>query len=85
MFGIAQPDTYPREIQRRRARRNNQPLSLSKAESGVTFKEMAIVTFVVPLKMLVSEPIVIGETTWSLDMLHFQFQIPYIIANTDID
>lgn len=35
------------------------PLKLMDAQSGVTLQDMSIVTFVVPLKMLVSEPIVI--------------------------
>ncbi|KAL9066756.1 MAG: hypothetical protein Q9161_007345 [Pseudevernia consocians] len=60
LFGIAQPDTYPREIQRRRAKRTGMPLKLMDAQSGVTLQDMAIVTFFVPLKMLVTEPIVIG-------------------------
>ena len=60
LFGIAQPDTYPREIQRRRAKRNGMHLKLIDAQSGVTIKDMSIVTFFVPLKMLVTEPIVIA-------------------------
>ena len=67
LFGIAQPDTYPREIQRRRAKRNNQPLNLPRAQSGVTLKEMATVTLIEPLKMLFSEPIVIGKLHASKD------------------
>ena len=60
LFGVAQPDTYPREIQRRRARRNGVPLKLMDAQSGVTLRDMSVVTFFVPLKMLVTEPIVIA-------------------------
>lgn len=59
LFGIAQPESYPREIQRRRAKSNGTPLKLMDAQSGVTLKDMSIVTFFVPLKMLVTEPIVI--------------------------
>ncbi len=62
LFGIGQPDTYPREIQRRRAKRNATPLNLMKAQSGVTLKEMLMVTFFTPLKMLVTEPVVIGKS-----------------------
>lgn len=60
LFGIAQPDTYPREIQRRRAKRNGTPLKLLDAQSGVTLQDMTVVTLLVPLKMLVTEPIVIA-------------------------
>ena len=59
LFGVAQPDTYAREILRRRARRNGQPANLRPAESGITIKDMTFVTFVQPLKMLVMEPLVI--------------------------
>lgn len=60
LFGIAQPDTYPREIQRRRAKRDGVPLRLMDAQSGVTLQDMSIVTFFIPVKMLVTEPIVIA-------------------------
>lgn len=60
LFGIAQPDTYPRAIQRLRAKRNGTPLKLMDAQSGVTLQDMSIVTLFVPLKMLVTEPIVIA-------------------------
>ena len=52
------PDTYPREIQRRRARRTGQPLKLLPAQSGVTFSDMFTVTFLSPVKMFFTEPIV---------------------------
>lgn len=54
------PDTYPREIQRRRAKRTGTPLKLLPAESGVTLADMFTATFLTPIKMLVTEPIVIG-------------------------
>lgn len=54
------PCSYPREIQRRRAKRNGMRLKLMDAQSGVTLKDMSVVTFFVPLKMLVTEPIVIA-------------------------
>ena len=60
LFGLAQPDTYPREIQRRRAKRTGTPLRLMDAQSGITLKDMSMVTFFIPLKMLVTEPIVIA-------------------------
>ncbi|KAK3168376.1 hypothetical protein OEA41_004823 [Lepraria neglecta] len=60
LFGIAMPDTYPREIQRRRAKRTGTPLKLLPAQSGVTLADMFTVTFLTPIKMLVTEPVVIG-------------------------
>ena len=59
LFGIGMPDTYPREILRRRARRAGKPINLAPARSGVTLAEMANVTIVHPLKMIVSDPITI--------------------------
>ena len=59
LLGVGVPDTYPREIQRRRAKRTGMPLKLMDAQSGVTLKDMATVTFWHPLKQLAMEPIVI--------------------------
>ena len=52
------PETYGREIIRRRARREGQPHNLERALSGTTLSAMAKLTLVQPLMMLVSEPIV---------------------------
>ena len=60
LFAIGMPETYPREVQRRRAKRTGAPLSLAPALSGVTLADMAYVTIVQPLIMIVSEPIVIA-------------------------
>ena len=60
LFAIGMPETYPREIQRRRAKRTGKPLQLAPAQSGVTLRDMAFVTLVQPLVMIVSEPIVIA-------------------------
>lgn len=49
----------PREILRRRAKRTGTPINLMKAQSGVTLKEMSIVTLFSPFKMLATEPLVI--------------------------
>ena len=57
-FGLGMPETYPRAIMARRARRRGQTVRLAKARSGVTLGEMFHATFLSPLKMLVSEPIV---------------------------
>ena len=59
-IGLGMPETYAREIVRSRARRHGMSHhQLSKAESGVTLREMAQITFFTPLKMLISEPLVI--------------------------
>ena len=59
-FGIGMPETYGREIPRRRNRtRGLPPPSQPLAESGVTISQMATITILNPLKMLVSEPLVI--------------------------
>jgi hypothetical protein len=72
LFGIGLPETYQREIMRRRAKRRGQgPLKLAPAGSGETLGEMAKVTIFTPLKMLVSEPIVIGISLY----LGFNFAI----------
>ena len=59
LFGVAMPETYPRQIIRQRAKRTGTPSNLAPAESGSTLKDMATITFVTPFKMLVTEPIVI--------------------------
>lgn len=59
LLGIGAPETYAREIVRRRARRHGAPHHLPAAESGVTLGEMAQITFLTPLKMLITEPLVV--------------------------
>ncbi|KAI5460431.1 major facilitator superfamily domain-containing protein [Mariannaea sp. PMI_226] len=58
-FGAAMPETYGREILRTRIRYNRSNIKLPCAQSGVTFAEMAHITIFTPLKMLVTEPLVI--------------------------
>lgn len=57
-----------------------------KAQSGVTLREMSIVTFFVPLKMLVTEPIVIGLSLYVgfIFAVTFQFfiSIPAVLEAT---
>jgi MFS family permease len=55
-FGGMMPETYPREILRRRARKAGVPHNLPKAQSGVTIGEMAHLTIVQPVMMLFSAP-----------------------------
>src|SRR5437764_14743398 len=61
LLGVGLPETYQREIMRRRAKRRGKgPLKLAPAGSGETLGEMAKLTFFTPLKSLVSEPHVGG-------------------------
>ncbi|KAI1319313.1 MFS general substrate transporter [Xylariaceae sp. FL0255] len=57
--GCAMPETYGREILRQRIHFQKSNVKLPGAPSGVTISEMARITFFSPLKMLVTEPIVI--------------------------
>ena len=58
-FGIGMPETYGREIARRRNRaRGLPPPAQPLAESGVTIGQMVTVTVVNPLKQLFLEPLV---------------------------
>lgn len=59
LFAVGMPETYPREIQRRVARREGKPHNLPPAPSGVTMSQMARLTVVDPVRMLVSDPITI--------------------------
>ena len=58
-FGAFMPETYGRQILRSRAKRAGRPHNLSEALSGVTPAQMALHTVVNPLRMLVTEPIVL--------------------------
>ena len=86
VFGIGMPETYAREIIRTRAKRNGRPHNLPKAESGVTFLEMAKVTVVDPLVMIVSEPIVILSSILLGANFGFLFQwfitVPFALQAT---
>ena len=53
------PETYGRAILRTRNRWTNNKVKLPAAQSGVTIAEMAKITFFTPLRMLVTEPIVV--------------------------
>ena len=60
LFAVGMPETYGREIPRRRNRyRGLAPLNQPPAESGVTIAQMFRITVLTPLRMLVTEPIVI--------------------------
>ncbi|KAJ4290953.1 hypothetical protein N0V90_010149 [Kalmusia sp. IMI 367209] len=58
-FGVGMPETYGREIPRRRNKaRGLAPPHQPPAESGITLAQMATITVVNPLKQLALEPIV---------------------------
>lgn len=59
LLGIGVPETYQREIPRRRAERLGRAYEETPAQSGVTISQMARITVLSPLKMLVTEPVVI--------------------------
>lgn len=59
-FGIGMPETYGREIPRRRNKnRGLAPPHQPPAESGVTIAQMAKITLLNPTKQLIFEPIVV--------------------------
>ena len=58
LFGVGVPETYPREILRKRARRGGVHHNLAPALSGVSIGDMGRVTVIDPVKQLVAEPIV---------------------------
>jgi MFS transporter, DHA1 family, multidrug resistance protein len=65
LFAVGMPETYGREIPRRRNRyRGLPPPHQPPAESGVTLAQMARITVISPLAMLVSEPLVIMCTIY---------------------
>lgn len=63
-FGGAMPETYGREILRRRIRSQNSNEKLLPAQSGESIGEMARHTVINPLKMVVTEPIVVAITLY---------------------
>ena len=59
LLGVGMPETYNRSLLRRRAASLGlAPPNLLSAQSGVTLEHMTRVTFLTPLKMLFTEPIV---------------------------
>ena len=59
LLGVSMPETYGREILRRRHKRNSTGVKLPAAQSGVTLAQMSKITIFNPIKMLVTEPLVI--------------------------
>ena len=59
LLALGAPETFGRQILRNRAHREGRPHHLPPPQSGVTLAEMASHTVINPLKMLVTEPIVV--------------------------
>ncbi|KAF2236759.1 MFS general substrate transporter [Viridothelium virens] len=64
LVAIGVPETYQREIIRRRARRAGTPHNLAPAASGTTFASMAEVTFINPVKLTFTDPLVMSITIY---------------------
>jgi hypothetical protein len=67
------PETYQREIPRRRARRAGKPFHQEPAQSGVTISQMFRVIALDPMRMIFTEPIVALAST----MLIFNFAVVF--------
>ncbi|KAI9891785.1 MAG: hypothetical protein M1814_002350 [Vezdaea aestivalis] len=74
LFGVGMPETYGREIMRRRAKKQGVSLTLRKADSGDSFGEMASATLIEPIKMLVTEPLVMGISLYAAFLFGTVFQ-----------
>lgn len=73
LFAIGMPETYQREIPRRRARRAGKPIHQEPAQSGVTVSQMFRVTVLDPIRMIFTEPIVALTSA----MLIFNFAVVF--------
>ena len=58
LLGIGMPETYHRAVLRQRAKRTGISPRIIPAQSGTTMSEMFKVTFLTPLSMIVTEPVV---------------------------
>ena len=73
LFAVGIPETYQREIPRRRARLTGKPLHQEPAQSGVTISQMFRVTVLNPIRMVFTEPIVALTSA----MLIFNFSVVF--------
>jgi DHA1 family multidrug resistance protein-like MFS transporter len=73
LFAIGMPETYQREIPRRRARRAGKPFHQEPAQSGVTVSQMFRITVLDPIRMIFTEPIVALASA----MLIFNFAVVF--------
>lgn len=71
LLSLGIPETYHREISRRRAKRLNLHLDEQPPESGVALSQMIRITVFTPLKMLVGEPVVVLSSLY----LGFNFAV----------
>jgi len=82
LLGIGLPETYHRKILRRKSKLHAVGQKLPEADSGRTLRQMTQITFLTPLKMLATEPIVI-LISWSLGFnfaVRFQFFVTVPVA-----
>jgi DHA1 family multidrug resistance protein-like MFS transporter len=70
---IGMPESYLREIPRRRARQACKPIHQDPAQSGVTISQMIRITVLDPVRMLFTEPIVALTSV----MLIFNFAVVF--------
>lgn len=73
LFAIGMPESYQREIPRRRARRAGKPIHQEPAQSGVTIPQMLRITVLDPIRMIFTEPIVALTSA----MLIFNFAVVF--------
>jgi MFS family permease len=73
LLAIGMPETYQREIPRRRARRMGKSFHQEPAQSGVTVPQMFRVTVLDPVRMIFTEPIVALASA----MLIFNFAVVF--------
>ncbi|MCJ1421858.1 hypothetical protein MMC32_008225 [Xylographa parallela] len=72
LFGIGMPETYPRQVLKRKHKKLGiSPPNLAPAGSGITLHGMLQVTFLTPLTMLLTEPVVVLCTLY----LGFNFAV----------
>ncbi|MCJ1382293.1 hypothetical protein MMC17_005406 [Xylographa soralifera] len=72
LFGIGMPETYPRQVLKRKHKKLGlPPPNLAPAGSGTTLRGMLQVTFLTPLTMLLTEPVVVLCTLY----LGFNFAV----------
>jgi DHA1 family multidrug resistance protein-like MFS transporter len=70
---IGMPESYQREIPRRRARQAGKPIHQDPAQSGVTISQMIRITVLDPVRILFTEPIVALTSV----MLIFNFAVVF--------
>jgi DHA1 family multidrug resistance protein-like MFS transporter len=86
LFAIGIPESYQREIPRRRAKRRGKEYNEAPAASGVTIPEMVKITVITPALMVFTEPIVGLSTLYLLYTWGVLFQwfitVPIVLEST---